>query len=122
MVGKIQIFQAWLGIFGIFGGPVLGLFTLGMFIPWASSRAALISAVTSLLVLLWIAIGGNISRLNGFYGIPQLDLSTSSCNETRWNITSLMINDSFSENPSWDPNHWWIHFRIYEISYMWYVS
>ena len=101
---------------------MLGLFTLGMFIPWASSRAALISAVTSLLVLLWIAIGGNISRLNGFYGIPQLDLSTSSCNETRWNITSLIINDSFSENPSWDPNHWWIHFRIYEISYMWYVS
>ena len=41
---------------------MLGLFTLGMFIPWASSRAALISAVTSLLVLLWIAIGGNISR------------------------------------------------------------
>ena len=71
--------KAWLGIFGIFGGPVLGLFTLGMFIPWASGKAALISAITSLLILLWIAIGGNVSRLNKFYAIPQLDLDVSNC-------------------------------------------
>ena len=30
--------QAWLGIFGVFGGPVLGLFSLGLYVPWASSR------------------------------------------------------------------------------------
>ena len=113
--------QAWLGIFGIFGGPVLGLFTLGMFIPWASGKAALISATTSLLILLWIAIGGNVSRLNKFYSIPQLDLDVSNCENTRWNITLSQINDSFIKEDQIDGIHWWLHLPIYEISYMWYV-
>ena len=43
--------QAWLGIFGVFGGPVLGLFSLGMYIPWASARAAMISGVSSLVFI-----------------------------------------------------------------------
>ena len=108
-----------MGIFGIFGGPVLGLFTLGMFIPWASGQAAFISAITSLLVLLWIAVGGNVSRLNKFYAIPQLSLSVSECAHTRWNITTLNLNDSDLDVNKVDSNHWWIHLPIYEISYMW---
>ena len=57
--------QAWLGIFGIFGGPVLGLFSLGMYVPWASAKSALVSAMTSLIFILWVAIGGNVSRVTG---------------------------------------------------------
>ena len=111
--------KAWLGIFGIFGGPVLGLFTLGLFIPWASGKAALISAITSLLTVLWIALGGNISRLNNFYHIPQLELDVSNCHKTLWNITTLHTNSSKIEENQPDPTHWWLHLPIYEISYMW---
>ena len=93
-----------------------------MFIPWASGKAAFISAITSLLVLLWIAIGGNISRLNRFYAIPQLDLSTSNCHNTRWNVTILPTNESFVEENEIESNHWWIHLQIYELSYMWYKN
>ena len=119
------IFQAWLRIFGILGGPVLGLFSLGMFIPWASGKAAFISAVTSLLTLLWIAIGGNISRLNNFYTIPQLNLSDFGCANSCWNITKnfIDVSDTYTnttDNINDSSLGWWIHLPIYDISYMWY--
>jgi len=105
--------QAWLGIFGVFGGPVLGLFSLGLYVPWASARAALTSAVTSLIFILWVALGGNISRVEGAYSAPKLDLQVDGC-PSSWNI-STTIADGEDIYDSW-----WPHLPIYEISYMWY--
>ena len=82
--------QAWLGIFGVFGGPVLGLFSLGLYVPWASARAALVSAVTGLAMILWVALGGNISRVKGVYSVPHLPLATGGCPQA-WNITSSSL-------------------------------
>ena len=104
--------QAWLGIFGVFGGPVLGLFSLGMYIPWASARAALVSGITSLVFILWVALGGNISRVNQIYSAPQLPFQMSGCPANNTYMTELLV-----EPPALD---WWDHLSIYEISYMWY--
>ena len=41
---------------------MLGLVSLGLYVPWASATPALASAAASLLLLLWVALGGNISR------------------------------------------------------------
>ena len=107
--------QAWLGIFGIFGGPVLGLFTLGMLFPRANSAGALSGGIASVVIMLWIAIGGNFSRLNGdiSYAALKRPVSVEGC-PADLNVTAPA--SSLIEELDW-----WPYLSIYELSYMWYA-
>lgn len=69
------ILEASLTIFGVVGGPLLGLFTLGMISKTCSSRAALVAFILSLAVGFWIGFGAVAS---GIKPIP-LPLSTDHC-------------------------------------------
>ena len=81
--------QAWLGIFGVLGGPVLGLFSLGMFIPFANSIGALSGGITSVIFMLWVSIGGNFSRLSGQTVYETKSLTTDGC-PASWNVTETI--------------------------------
>ena len=83
--------QAWLGIFGVLGGPVLGLFSLGMFIPFANAIGAMSGGIVSVTLMLWIAIGGNFSRLSGETVYERKMVSTEGC-PASWNIITSSSN------------------------------
>ena len=106
--------QAWLGIFGVLGGPVLGLFSLGMFMPFANSAGALTGGISSVVLMLWISIGGNFSRLSGQTVYETKIVSTDGCPDD-WNITISDNSPKVMEGLDW-----WYHLDIYDISYMWY--
>ena len=92
--------QAWLGIFGVLGGPVLGLFSLGMFIPFANTIGALVGGVTSVILMLWIAIGGNFSRLTGKIVYETKTVSVTGC-PSSWNVTSDGNPQKYMEGLEW---------------------
>ena len=92
--------QAWLGIFGVLGGPVLGLFSLGMFIPFANTIGALVGGVTSVILMLWIAIGGNFSRLTGKIVYETKTVSVAGC-PSGWNVTSDGNPQKYMEGLEW---------------------
>uniref|UniRef100_A0A674P403 Solute carrier family 5 member 8 n=1 Tax=Takifugu rubripes TaxID=31033 RepID=A0A674P403_TAKRU len=81
------ILQAAISIFGIIGGPLLGLFTLGIICPFANSKGALTGLLSGLVLSLWVGIGAQ------FYPPPPvmarpLSLTTEGCNlSTAGNLT-----------------------------------
>ncbi|KAK3582702.1 hypothetical protein CHS0354_013053 [Potamilus streckersoni] len=75
------VLQAALSLFGMIGGPLLGIFTLGMIFPWANTYGAYAGLIGSLTFMFWIGIGTQIVKP----AIPKSPLDLSQCN---WNLTT----------------------------------
>ncbi|XP_066524968.1 sodium-coupled monocarboxylate transporter 1 [Hoplias malabaricus] len=76
------LLQAAISIVGTISGPLLGLFTLGIFFPSANSKGGLAGLVTGLAISLWVCIGAQI-----YHPLPEstrpLALETYGCNLTK---------------------------------------
>lgn len=79
------ILQASLTIFGIIGGPLLGLFSLGMFCYRCNQTSALIGYACSIILSFYIGLGAFIAKPY----IPKLPQLVEGC--TLPNDTSLLL-------------------------------
>ncbi|XP_010158945.1 PREDICTED: sodium-coupled monocarboxylate transporter 1 [Eurypyga helias] len=81
------LLQAALSIFGMVGGPLLGLFALGILFSFANGIGAFVGLVSGFVVSLWVGIGSQI-----YPPLPErtkpLYLSTAGCNISSGNFTS----------------------------------
>ncbi|NXB58986.1 SC5A8 protein, partial [Struthidea cinerea] len=84
------LLQAALSIFGMVGGPLLGLFALGILCSFANGIGAFVGLVSGFIISLWVGIGSQI-----YPPLPErtkpLYLSTAGCNISSGNITSTEI-------------------------------
>ncbi|NWH94611.1 SC5A8 protein, partial [Aegithalos caudatus] len=84
------LLQAALSIFGMVGGPLLGLFALGILCPFANGIGAFVGLVSGFIISLWVGIGSQI-----YPPLPErtkpLYLSTAGCNISSGNLTSTEI-------------------------------
>ncbi|XP_037369683.1 sodium-coupled monocarboxylate transporter 1 [Talpa occidentalis] len=83
------LLQAALSIFGMVGGPLMGLFSLGILVPFANSIGAIVGLMTGFAISLWVGIGAQL-----YPPLPErmmpLSLETYGCNNT-FNGTGSMI-------------------------------
>ncbi|XP_053271041.1 sodium-coupled monocarboxylate transporter 1 [Pleuronectes platessa] len=87
------IMQTTVTITGVLGGPLLGLFMLGIFCPFANSKGGLSGLMIGLLVAVGVCIGGLIFPSPPHMTRP-LPLTTEGCNFTTqgnssWTATIL---------------------------------
>lgn len=100
------VLQAALSLFGMIGGPILGLFTLGIFIPFANTKGAFIGFFSGLFVILWVGFGQFIFPAN----IHKAPISVEGCsNFTIDNSTVGNYNEKSGD------------LIIYELSYLWFT-
>ncbi|KAF4022576.1 hypothetical protein G4228_014449 [Cervus hanglu yarkandensis] len=82
------LLQAALSIFGMLGGPLMGLFALGILVPFANSIGALGGLLSGFAASLWVGIGAQL-----YPPLPErmmpLRLETYGCNST-YNGTNWM--------------------------------
>ncbi|XP_012253667.2 putative sodium-dependent multivitamin transporter isoform X1 [Athalia rosae] len=103
------VLQAALTIFGVVGGPILGLFTLGMFTECATQRGAVTGILISLMFCLWIGFGQPKPAA------PTLPVSVAGCNSTSSYDSSVTSNVTRAQSTGDSSD-----FYLYRISYMWY--
>ncbi|XP_078540782.1 sodium-coupled monocarboxylate transporter 2-like [Lissotriton helveticus] len=84
------IIQAAGSIHGMCGGPMLGLFTLGIVFPWTNWKGALGGLFTGITLAFWVAIGAFIYPAPLTKSRP-LELDTSGCKVFNESMYSTVI-------------------------------
>lgn len=105
-----SVLQVALKIFGMLGGPVLGLFCLGMFFPRANSTGALAGLGSALALVCWVGVGSIVTRVSGAKPLPP---SCRAANTT-FNLQGALWNITVSRPSGLQ--------RFYSLSYMWYSA
>lgn len=106
-----SVLQAAFSIFGMVGGPLLGLFCLGMFFPWANPIGAVIGLIAGLTMAFWVGIGSFVMRMSS---VPPLNTTMAPV----FDNTTMV---SFLTAPTSKPRPAGVE-ALYSLSYMWYSA
>ncbi|CAN7997030.1 unnamed protein product [Ixodes hexagonus] len=105
-----DVLQAALSVLGIVGGPLVGVFTLGIFVPFANALGAIVGMVTAMVALSWITVGAFIRRPMH----PRPSVSVDGCTDLYLNVTGF----EHATLPTADVDAHKLY--IYRLSYLWY--
>lgn len=101
-----SILQACWYLVGGSNGANFGLFTLGMFIPWANTKGSLVGVTIGLGISWWISLGNQIHKPV----TSSLPVSTEFCNDTLGQWTIRPTKDTSGSDEI---------LEVYKLSYLW---
>lgn len=93
----------------VFTATYFGIFLLGMFFPWATSKGTTIGAVVGFVLGLWLSIGSQTMT----YKPPRPPISIDQCSEAMYNASL----ENYQETVYRDENDGTLEF--YKLSYVW---
>ena len=100
---------------GALSAPLIGLFLIGVLVPFANKYGASIGTIIGFGIVVWINLGANINKPNypklTFGTGPQCFNSSSSASTTTTSINYLRIGEA-TNLTGFD--------KVYSVSYVWY--
>ncbi|XP_017868992.1 PREDICTED: sodium-coupled monocarboxylate transporter 2-like, partial [Drosophila arizonae] len=60
-------------------GPMLGIFTVGMLMPWVGEKSMFLSSIVSFAIMAWIVVNAQIDNLTGSFRHKKLPVSVENC-------------------------------------------
>ncbi|PSN54817.1 hypothetical protein C0J52_02919 [Blattella germanica] len=110
-----NILQLTVSVIGVTSGPVLGLFTFGMFYPRGNTQGVLAGSITSLLAMSWIIYKAQEAIAVGSFKLPLLPTSIEGCgfNTT---LNDFAANETLAISEDEEEA-----FILYRVSFMYYT-
>ncbi|XP_068159439.1 sodium-coupled monocarboxylate transporter 1 [Drosophila tropicalis] len=76
------VLQLTVTLSSVANGPLLGIFTAGVLLPWVNSKGALLGGFSSLLVMIWMCVSAQRDLVTGDLVYRRKPYSTMGCNYT----------------------------------------
>uniref|UniRef100_A0A1B6DZY1 Sodium-coupled monocarboxylate transporter 1 n=1 Tax=Clastoptera arizonana TaxID=38151 RepID=A0A1B6DZY1_9HEMI len=105
------VLQLAISLSAITNGPSIGLFTMGIFLPFINSTGALYGGLLGLLSMACMIIGTQTVIARGHLTFPLKPVTTSGCNYAFNSTTPVVVIDSMAANV----------WSLFQVSYMWYT-
>ncbi|XP_063709542.1 sodium-coupled monocarboxylate transporter 1 [Culicoides brevitarsis] len=109
------VLQLTMSLEAITNGPLLGIFTIGILLPWIGSKCALFGGIVGVVVMSWISLNAQAAIASGALSFDHKPMKVDDCHYNIGNITSSTINSAATMSSD-------DIFPLYKISYMWYTA
>ncbi|XP_041565103.1 sodium-coupled monocarboxylate transporter 1-like isoform X5 [Drosophila elegans] len=93
-------------------GPLLGIYCMGVGLPWVKGKSVLIGSLVSFLVVAWICVKAQLAQMNGEIRYPKLPVSVDGCDYAYDNHTVYETIHGYRPSVR----------NLYHLSFLWYTA
>ncbi|XP_047346992.1 sodium-coupled monocarboxylate transporter 1-like isoform X1 [Vespa velutina] len=119
----LHVLQLSVSLNSITNGPSLGIFTMGVLLPWVNAKGALIGGLAGCGFMGWITLTAQTAIASGKMKFEEKPVTTEGCMYSFPQIENLLLfipSETIlnEENGNSFPEQLW---ALYRISYLWYT-
>ncbi|XP_037806366.1 sodium-coupled monocarboxylate transporter 1 [Lucilia sericata] len=110
------VLQLAMSLEAITNGPLLGIFTMGIFMPWINGHSSLLGGVLGVIAMSWISLKNQWAVASGALKYQTKPLTVEHCDYRFESVFMSAANTTSLMHETADDI-----FPLYRISYMWYT-